>query len=477
MMSHAHACAPDSAGESPIVPDTVPLPVRPVPQAGAPLDSVGLEHEYLGCMQALDGDETGHRAGDAYLATTNALYHGAPVQWSFIPKVFSRRDIGYLAWIAETMGGIMDKLTRRFAVDAELRAAFGFTPAIEELCLAPVAYDVQIPIARVDIFLNEETGDFQFCELNTDGSSGMLSATEVARANLLTPAGAAFARRHKVSTFDIYSACARAILDCCREGGVAAGHPVIAAVDYKESIVAEEIEEYARVFSELGAELHFADIRDLRYQDGALRDARGPIDCIWRRVVISEMLQKPCPGADAFMACVREGRVPVVGGFRTWPCATKTVFAVLRSPLAERFLDDEELAFVERHVPATYLLDGESDVTRFAEKDRWIAKPRDGYNSVGVRAGSDCTDAEWARVLRDMAAQGGTVQAYAPQYCTPNVEGGVAGIGQAPIPYANMEGLFLFHNRFAGVFTRCGTSAVIGEFAGRLNMGCLVTDD
>ena len=41
----------------------------------------------------------------------------------------------------------------------------------------------------------------------------------------------------------------------------------------------------------------------------------------------------------------------------------------------------------------------------------------------------------------------------------------------------NMEGLLLFRNRFAGVFTRCGQSAVIGEFAGRLNMGCLVVEE
>lgn len=457
-------------------PNHVELPVTPTSDVSFPLDSLALEYEYLALANELDGDEAGHRAGDAYLAGTNALYHGGPVQWSFVPKVFSRRDLGYLAWIAETMGGIMDKLTRQFAIDPELRAAFGFTPGIEELCLAPVAYESQIPIARVDIFLNEETGDFQFCELNTDGSSGMLVTTEVTRANLRTATGERFAAAHPCAAFDIYGGCVDAVLDCYHEADGSAERPVVAAVDYAESIVAEEIEEYARVFAEHGAELHFTDIRDLRYENGVLSDARGPIDCVWRRVVISEMLEKPCPGANAFMACVRDGRVPVVGGFRTWPCATKTVFAVLHSPLAERFLTADELSFVRAHIPETYLLDVDSDLSRFSEKDRWIAKPRDGYNSIGVRAGSDCTDAEWANVLREMAATGGTVQAYAPQFSTLNVEGGVAGIGRSPVPYANMEGLFLFRNKFSGVFTRCGTSAVIGEFAGRLNMGCLVTD-
>ena len=469
--------ASDTAATPHALLGTVELPIAPVSDQHAPLDSLALENEYLADMRALDGDVASHEAGDAYIAGTNALYHGGPIQWSFVPKIFSGRDLGYLAWIAETMGGIMDKVTRAFLERADVRAKFGLDPRIEELACAPVAYDTPIPIARVDIFLNEETGDFQFCELNTDGSSGMLSATEVSRANALTETGKRFIAAHGgASAFDIYTGCARAVIDCYREAGGAAEHPVFAAVDYKESIVAEEIDEYARVFEALGASLRFTDIRDLRYEDGVLSDARGAIDGVWRRVVISEMLEKPCPGADAFMRCVHDGRVPVVGGFRTWPCATKTVFAVLHDPIAQTFLDEVELAYVRAHVPATYLLDEGSDLSRFADKDRWIAKPREGYNSVGVRAGSDCTDAEWADVLAEMARTRGTVQAYAPQYATLNVEGGVAGIGREPVPYSNMEGLFLFRGKFGGVFTRCGTSAVIGEFAGRLNMGCLVVD-
>ena len=456
----------------------VELPVPPRAETAFPLDAVALEGEYLSIMRGLDGDAASHEAGDAYIGSTNALYHGGPIQWSFVPKIFSRRDLGYLAWAAETMGGIMDKVTRAFLERADVRARFGLDPRIEELACAPVAYATPIPIARVDIFLNEETGDFQFCELNTDGSSGMLSATEVSRANAMSATGRRFAAAHGgVSAFDIYAGCARAVIDCYREAGGSAGHPVFAAVDYAESIVREEIDEYARVFEGLGASLRFADIRDLRYEGGVLSDGEGPVDGVWRRVVISEMLEKPSPGADAFMACVHDGRVPVIGGFRTWPCATKTVFAVLHDPIAETFLTPGELDYVKAHVPATYLVDEGSDLTRFSEKDRWIAKPREGYNSVGVRAGSDCTDAEWAEVLSEMARTRGTVQAYAPQYATLNVEGGVAGIGREPVPYSNMEGLFLFNGRFGGVFTRCGTSAVIGEFAGRLNMGCLAVDE
>ena len=458
----------------------VAMPVEPLgadarcPREAAPLDSLELEAAWRACMAELDGDAASHAAGDARLAGTNALYHGGPVQWSFVPKIFSRADISYLAWIAETTGRIMDKLTKRFAEDAELRRRFGFTPEIEELCRMSVPYRTRIPIARVDIFLDERTGAFKFCELNTDGSSGMLVTQEVTATNLLTRTGRAFGAAHDVAVFDIYGACADAVLGSYREAGGTASVPQVVAVDYAESIVAEEIREFERVFAKRGARLRFADIRDLSYEDGVLRDGEGPIDCIWRRVVISELLEKPCPGASALIACAREGRVPLVGGFCTWPAATKTVFAVLGDPIAETFLDADELAFVREHVPATYLLDESSDLGAFKDRERWIAKPRDGYNSVGVTAGRDCTDDEWSEVLANMAQTGGTVQEYVVPFATPNVEGGAAGAGEPLVPYMNMEGLFLFGGRFGGVFTRCGRASVIGEFSGRLNMGCVV---
>ena len=459
-----------------MLPAFIDGPIAPDADVTFPLDSVALQREYLEIIEALDGDAPSHALGDEYLMQTNALLKGKPMPWSFVPKVFSRRDLGYLSWIAQTTYRIMDKLTRAYLSDAEVRSKFGFSSELERLTLSPVGYACTIPIARVDIFLNEETGAFHFCELNTDGSAGMLATMEVTRANAATVAGSRFMERHRTGMFDIYSACAGTVLSCYREAGGSSASPVIAAVDYRESVNWQEMLEYRRVFSELGAELRFIDLRDLDYSDGVLSGPDGPVDAVWRRIVLSELDEKPCQGVEAFKRCAAEGKVPMIGGFKTWPCATKTVFAVLHDPVMERYLDAEEIAFVKEHVPATYMLDRDSDLSRFRDRSLWIAKPRDGYNGAGVRAGSECTAGEWDAVLREMASTGGTVQTYVPQYETPNVDGRSASAAVPLAPHSNMEGLYLFGGRFGGVFTRCGTSAVIGAETGRLNMGCLVVD-
>lgn len=459
-----------------MLPAFIDGPIAPDADVTFPLDSVALQREYLEIIEALDGDAPSHALGDEYLMQTNALLKGKPMPWSFVPKVFSRRDLGYLSWIAQTTYRIMDKLTRAYLSDAEVRSKFGFSSELERLTLSPVGYACTIPIARVDIFLNEETGAFHFCELNTDGSAGMLATMEVTRANAATVAGSRFMERHRTGMFDIYSACAGTVLSCYREAGGSSASPVIAAVDYRESVNWQEMLEYRRVFSELGAELRFIDLRDLDYSGGVLSGPDGPVDAVWRRIVLSELDEKPCQGVEAFKRCAAEGKVPMIGGFKTWPCATKTVFAVLHDPVMERHLDAEEIAFVKEHVPATYMLDCDSDLSRFRDRSLWIAKPRDGYNGAGVRAGSECTAGEWDVVLREMASTGGTVQTYVPQYETPNVDGRSASAAVPLAPHSNMEGLYLFGGRFGGVFTRCGTSAVIGAETGRLNMGCLVVD-
>ena len=107
-------------------------------------------------------------------------------------------------------------------------------------------------------------------------------------------------------------------------------------------------------------------------------------------------------------------------------------------------------------------------------------KPSGGYNSVGVLAGLDATDEVWADALAKTAERGGVIQSYAPQYRTPVLRGTLVegehrgkptdadelGFADA----SNMEGLFLFNGKFAGVYTRCGFANTIGEWTSRLNM-------
>ena len=449
-----------------------------------------LEDEFLDIARELGGDVSSRAAGDDYLAHTHALYHGGPLSWAMSPKIFDEAQLALLVDAAETMGRIMDKVTARYLADADFRAHFRLSPELEALTLVPTGYEQLIPLARVDIFLNEETGDYQFCELNTDGSAGMTATEEVTRAIQRTETYRRFAERHPhITTFDVVDGAIGALLDTYaewRRGSLAVAGmpetPTVALVDYTESASLDEVADFVERLAARGVTARFADVRELHVSlEGGrerLCDATGPVDCVYRRAVTSELAEKPCPGADALADAGARGLAAVIGGFRTWPTATKTIFAVLHSDAVADVLTADELAFVQEHVPETHLLDAGSDLAPYAEKDRWIAKPAGSYNSQGVVCGMDCaSDEVWQEALAATAASGGVVQAYAPQYCTPTIVGGTLPEGADPLearPASNMEGLYLFRGRFGGVFTRCGYEHVIGEWTHRLNMGCLV---
>lgn len=452
-----------------------------------------LEDEFNDIARSLGGDVNGREAGDDYLLTTNALYHGGPVSWALTPKIFDEDQLDILKDAAETMGRIMDKVTRHFMHDESFRKLFRLTPALEELCRTPTGYKTPIPIARVDLFFDEETGDYTFCELNTDGSAGMTTTVEVTRTVQRTETYRQLLCKHPeltARTLDPTGAVIDAILatydEWVRErtadaGSTGFGRPVVAIVDYSESASFDELKDITKQLADRDVHARYCDIRDLRLGRLAGRDALltpdGPVNCVYRRAVTSEIADKPCVGTRALARAGRLNLACVVGGLSTWPCATKTVFAVLRSQAARSILGDDERAFIERHVPQTELLDTTSDLRPYQDKDGWIVKPAGGFNGAGVIAGLDCTKDEWEEALARCAAEGGVVQAYASPYRTPMLRGGRLEAGEDPLlaePMSNMEGLYLFRGSFSGVFTRCGRQAVIGEHTHRLNVSCLV---
>lgn len=446
------------------------------PLVPGPYDSVDLQHAYIQELQRSDGDVAARDAAQSYLAGTHALYHGSPSPWGVVPKIFSRRDLNRLALIVSSMHEILETVTRAFVDDPGIRAFFALSPSIERAVMAKPRIDTQIPIGRYDIFLNELTGDFTFCEINTDGSASSVNTDEITAAIQMLPCTKRFASGRHVVPSNLVDGMMDTIEHAMRSAGVASAHPALAIVDYIESLNVEEARCYIERFAERGVSARISDIRSLHYEDGRLRDDVGPIDAIWRRVVVSEMEEKPCPGSQALLDCACDGTTPIIGSFRSWPAATKTIFAALFTPLVRSYLTREQIDFIDRHVPRTYLLTPKTDISPFLDKDAWILKPRDGYASHGVIAGSTCEPSRWMELLREYADTGGIVQTYAPQYCSPNAPGYPAQ-DAVLYPYSNMEGLFAFNGKLAGVFTRCGTDAIIDYTTSRLNLGCLVVED
>lgn len=460
------------------------------------LRSRSLSEEYLGILAELGGDATGRDAAASYLASAHPVTHreGTPT-WALSPKVLSAGEVGILREAAETMGRILDKVTRRYRDDADFRARFGLPAELEALALVPTGYEQAIPFARVDVLFDEETGDFTLAGVATDSSLGMSASVEVTRAVQLTEAYRRFAEAHPgIETFDV----AAGVVDALREtytswANADAGtrhpeRPAVGIVDYPESASAEEFADVIARLADEGVFARFVDIRDLRIEEAAgqrrLVDSQGPIACVYRRVLLSEMLEKPCPGADALVEAARRGLACVIGGFGTWPASTNALFSVLTSDAVEDVLDYSELAFVRAHVPETHVLSRGCDLAPYlAEPERWLARPAGAYRANEAVWGGSCVDRDsWWRVLLGCAEEGGSVELRDSTYRSRVVLGAPApgdkvDHGSEPVEVENLLGLYLFRGQFGGVYARGGYDDGLGPWSNRVTMGCLVVRD
>ena len=102
-----------------------------------------------------------------------ATYKGVPIKFGYLPKYFSEEGFGKLKADLEQAWRILVRVIEEYLDNPDYRAMFGFPAELEEMILRRPAYRTLLPVCRLDIFLNEDTGDFRFCECNADGSSAM----------------------------------------------------------------------------------------------------------------------------------------------------------------------------------------------------------------------------------------------------------------------------------------------------------------
>lgn len=454
--------------------------------------SLALEREFNTIMAELGGDAQGRAQGQAYLESTHVPAAPGKRSWGATPRVLSPAEVDLLAAAAKTMGAIMEKVCDRYRRDPAFRELFDLSPELERLSLLPTGYGSSMTFVRFDVAFDGETGDYRFCGVASDSPTGMTASVDVMRAVQRTEAHRRFADRHDVRTFDLVEAACDALTETYRSWANAdAGthhpdRPVVGIVDYPEDATPEECADLVERMAEKGVFARCVNIRDLRIELGSdgirrLVDAEGPIACVYRRALQTEMALKPCEGADALVEAAKGGLACVVNGFGAWPVSTNRLFAILRSDAMEGFLTLDELAFVREHTPESYVLGRGSDLGRYlAERDAWVVRPAGTYTVRDVVAGLDCSDADdWWRVLLACAEEGGVVQAYdaartAPVYVGGNVEGVCASAD--PVEASGILGLYLFRGEFAGVWARAAAASASGQ-GGRIDLGCVVVGD
>lgn len=398
-----------------------------------------------------------------YINQSTAKYHGRCVSTLYVPKLFTEEDIGIFKRLIHELYGIFDKVILHYRRDRAYRSLFGFSEELEELILRSPGYESKIPIARIDIFYNEETKEFRFCEFNTDGSSAMNEDRELNIALKKTLGYQELSEKYQLRTFELFDSWAETSLRIYGETKGASDHPYVAIVDFMESATNNEFEIFDESYRKYGAECEICEIRNLTYKDGRLYSENGrAIDLIYRRAVTSDIM-KHYEETQDFIRAVKEEAVCLIGDFTTQIAHNKVLYQVLHHPMTQAFLTEEEKAYVKAHVPYTALMTADylpyQDIAE--NKDNWILKPLDSYGSKGVFAGVEYDSLEeWKKIVDTHRIEGYLAQEFCVPYQTKNIDFS-KGADTDFIDVSNLTGLFVYDGKFQGIYSRVSRGKII----------------
>lgn len=415
-----------------------------------------------------------------YMLNSTAKYHGRVARTMYMPKLFTEQEVERLKNDVRILFGIFDKVVHRYEIDEEFRKLFGFDERLETLILREKNYSCNIPMARVDLFYNENTGEYKFCEFNTDGSSAMNEDRELNNGLKLTKAYKDFTDKIKVKTFELFDTWVDEFVDIygeylsykCNNKKANELSDIkfnVVITDFLEHATVNEFKIFQERFIARGINCEICDIRELSYDGNILTTSTGmKVDAIYRRAVTSDIMHHYHEVGD-FIQAVKDGSVCLVGDFRTQLVHNKILFKILHLPETKKLFTKTEQRYIKNHIPYTVSLT--EDIVKNNSslwenvkynKDNWIIKPEDSYGSLGVHAGVECDEKQWLGFVEEALDNHYILQEFCKPYRLMNVEWNMEELDK-PIwrGTANLTGIFVYNGKMKGLYSRISYDEMI----------------
>ncbi|HXE79153.1 MAG TPA: hypothetical protein VNK41_00240 [Vicinamibacterales bacterium] len=393
---------------------------------------------------------------------------------SLRPFFIHAKDEARIARAAETLAAVAERTALAALEWPELLEELGPTPDELRLIRIDPGYQTVSTSSRADAFLLPDS--LQFAEYNAESPGGPGFADRLAAVFDETEPMARLRETFDVRRHPTIERLLDALLTSYREWGGRETAPSIAIVDWREVPTWNEFEVLRDGFIALGVPTRVVDPRDLTF-DGRRLAANGePIDLVFRRVLVADIVDRP-DECRALVEAYECRAVCVANSLRCKLTQKKTLFAVLTDDRFDRLFAPGERAIIRQHVPWTRRVragavshgGGRIDLLEYARanRERLVLKPSDEYGGKGVHLGWEATASEWDAALD--AALADTVQPWILQERI--------AVLREPFPVCGDDGVsernmlvdlapFLFRGRLAGYLTRLSASGLANVTSG-----------
>jgi hypothetical protein len=336
------------------------------------------------------------------------------------PRFMSPEQYRYLQRHVATLLGAFAKAHFRAMADPAFRAQFGLADWEEALIQHDHRFGAPSPTSRLDTFLLPDRDAFAITEYNAETPAAQGYSDVLADVFATLPAMRAFLRRYEVRPVLARHRVVNALLDSFHEwSGRPHEAPTIAILDWREVPTYSEHLLFQDYFRMQGLRCITADPREVEYRNGRLVAGDFHITLIYKRVLISELIDRG--GMDhPVVRAVQDGAVCMVNPFACKILHKKASLAVLSDERNSALYTAEEHQAIAEHVPWTRRVeerwtryrDQSIDLVPFilAQRERLALKANDEYGGKGIVLGWLTAADEWERAVQTALAQPFIVQ-------------------------------------------------------------------
>jgi hypothetical protein len=344
------------------------------------------------------------------LTRRGLTYAGRPLCTVLRPRLTTLEELGMLQARIQPLLRAFGRAGARARHDATFRAQFGLVDWEETVLAWDAGYAVASPTSRLDFFYVPESGQLALTEYNAETPAGAAYNDALNDVFLDTRAMREFTRAFDVLPVPARHGVVGAVLAAWREFSGGRNRPRIGILDWDGVSTRTEFELYRQQFAAMGLEAVIDDPRRCEYRGEKLWAQGSPIDLIYKRVLLAELVER-CGLEHDVVRAVRDRAVCMANGFPCKVLHKKASLAVLSDEAnAGLFAPDEQSAIADC-IPWTRVVrerwtafHGDSiDLVPFiaANREQFVLKPNDDYGGKGITLGWTVDDGTWQGAVRN----------------------------------------------------------------------------
>ncbi|PWT89143.1 MAG: hypothetical protein C5B54_09425 [Acidobacteria bacterium] len=355
------------------------------------------------------------------LTNPHILVAGRPVCNVLRPYFIDRQTYNYVRDSSGLIMRAIGRLGQALMEDVNLRIQIDLSQDEEEAIHIDMGYGAHDLSARLDGFLTPDK-QFHFVEYNADSPGGIAFGEVISEIFGGLPLLKTFGKRFPWMHFHPRHTVFNVLISTYHRWG-GSGLPNIAIIDWRGVSTYNEFLLSQSYFESKGCRVKVADPGELEFRDGGVYIGDFPIQLIYKRLLVGDILTK-LGIKHPLVEAVRRRAVCMVNGFRVQMLFKKMIFALLSDPVNEHLFDSTTNNAIARHIPWTRRVKeckttykGRTvDLIPFIaqNRDHLVLKPNAEYGGRGVVLGWECEDSHWAEALQNAVDTSYVVQERVP---------------------------------------------------------------